>query len=189
MTRHTIDVDGHPLAMWSKRPPPPPETTRGAIVFLHGRTWSAVPDFDLQVKGEQRSVMDAFVEQGFATYALDLRGYGESPRDATGWLTPDRAADDLAVALKWVHEREREFEEDKETVRTAGPYGEGKAAGGAASGDRGRPPGVPRALHGQGAWLPGRRASRAMTGARSGPRCGCRQRESRPLRRARSAAP
>ena len=87
--------------MWAKKP----ENPKGSIVFLHGRTWSGVPDFDLQVEGEHRSVMDAFIEQGYATYALDLRGYGESPRDETGWLTPDRAAKDLGAALIWVHEQ------------------------------------------------------------------------------------
>ena len=101
-TRHTVLVDGHPLAMWAKVPADP----KGSIVFVHGRTWSGVPDFDLQVPGEHRSVMDAFVEQGYATYAIDLRGYGESPRDDTGWLTPDRAAEDLAVALAWVYEQQ-----------------------------------------------------------------------------------
>lgn len=104
LMRHTIDVDGQPLAMWSKRPDES-KNIRGVIVFLHGRTWSALPDFDLQVPGEKRSVMDALVEKGYATYALDLRGYGESPRDDTGWLTPDRAAEDLAAALRWVHEQ------------------------------------------------------------------------------------
>jgi pimeloyl-ACP methyl ester carboxylesterase len=103
LQRHTVDVDGQPLALWEKRPQGPQEPL-GAIVFLHGRTWSALPDFDLQLPGESRSVMDALVAEGYATYALDLRGYGESPRDATGWLTPDRAADDLNVVLKWVRE-------------------------------------------------------------------------------------
>lgn len=109
LTRHTIDVEGQALAMWSKHPVDTKgdRGVRGVIVFLHGRTWSALPDFDLQVPGEKRSVMDALVEQGYVTYALDLRGYGESPRDDTGWLTPDRAADDLAAALRWVHEQSR----------------------------------------------------------------------------------
>jgi pimeloyl-ACP methyl ester carboxylesterase len=89
---------GHPLALWEKRAPRP---TR-AIVLVHGRTWSSVPDFDLQVGGEQRSLMDALVAKGYAVYALDLRGYGATPRDASGWNTPKGAADDLAAALAWV---------------------------------------------------------------------------------------
>jgi pimeloyl-ACP methyl ester carboxylesterase len=31
-----------------------------------------------------------------------LRGYGETPRDATGWLTPRRAATDVINVLAWV---------------------------------------------------------------------------------------
>jgi pimeloyl-ACP methyl ester carboxylesterase len=35
-------------------------------------------------------------------YAIDLRGYGATPRDITGWLTPQRAADDVAAVLQWI---------------------------------------------------------------------------------------
>ncbi len=44
--------------------------------------------------------MDALVAQGYAAYAIDLRGYGATPRDATGFLTPERAAADVAAALR-----------------------------------------------------------------------------------------
>jgi pimeloyl-ACP methyl ester carboxylesterase len=33
---------------------------------------------------------------------VDLRGYGETPRDASGWLTPRRSAADVANVLAWV---------------------------------------------------------------------------------------
>ena len=96
--KHVVMSAGHPLAVWEKRAARP---TR-AIVLLHGRTWSSIPDFDLQVSGERRSLMDALVAKGYAVYALDLRGYGATPRDASGWNSPNRAADDLAVTLAWV---------------------------------------------------------------------------------------
>ncbi len=100
--RHEVVADdGHALAVWAKIPAEP----RGAIVLLHGRTWSGRPDFDLQVPGEQRSTMDALAAAGLATYALDLRGYGETPRDNTGWNTPDRATKDLLAVLTWVSGR------------------------------------------------------------------------------------
>ena len=86
------------MALWEKRAAKP---TR-AIVLLHGRTWSSLPDFDLQVPGEHRSLMDALVAKGYAVYALDLRGYGGTPRDASGWVNPNRAAADLAAAVEWV---------------------------------------------------------------------------------------
>ncbi len=93
--------DGHAIAVWARAPAEP----RGAIVLLHGRTWSARPDFDLQVPGEGPSTMEAFAEAGIAAYAPDLRGYGETPRDATGWNTPDRASADLIAVLEWVRAR------------------------------------------------------------------------------------
>jgi pimeloyl-ACP methyl ester carboxylesterase len=99
--RHTVDVDGHPVALWEKS-----ATDAGeAILLVHGRTWSAVPDFDLQVEGEDLSLMDGLVEHGYAVFAVDLRGYGATPRDRTGWLTPQRAALDLAAVLEWIAER------------------------------------------------------------------------------------
>jgi pimeloyl-ACP methyl ester carboxylesterase len=105
LTRHEVRVDDHPLVVWSKAAPDP----WAVLVLVHGRTWSALPDFDLQVphRGTERprSSMDAFVAQGLTTYAIDQRGYGATPRDATGFLTPDRAATDLAAVLAWVHQR------------------------------------------------------------------------------------
>ncbi len=86
------------MAVWARRPAAPV----GAIVLVHGRTWSSRPDFDLQVPGLQRSVMTSFSSQGFAAYAVDLRGYGETPRDSTGWLTPKRSAADVVNVLAWV---------------------------------------------------------------------------------------
>ena len=82
---------GHSLALWEKRAPQP----KRAIVLVHGRTWSSLPDFDLQVSGEHRSLMDALVAKGYAVYALDLRGYGATARDRTGWNSPDQAAEKL----------------------------------------------------------------------------------------------
>jgi pimeloyl-ACP methyl ester carboxylesterase len=99
--RFTVASDGHQMAVWARRP----ATPKGAILLVHGRTWSSRPDFDLQVPGMQRSVMMSFAAQGFAAYAVDLRGYGETPRDATGWMTPKRAATDIVNVLSWIAER------------------------------------------------------------------------------------
>ena len=106
LERHVVTVDQHPITVWSKAPSSP----ANAIVLVHGRTWSALPDFDLQVPGQgarerSHSLMDALVAEGFATYAIDQRGYGSTPRDETGFLTPDRAAADLAAVLAWARER------------------------------------------------------------------------------------
>lgn len=100
--RFEVVADGHPLSVWMKRPANP----RGAILLVHGRTWSALPNFDLQVEGTSRSLMDALVRRGYAVYAIDNRGYGATPRDQTGWLTPSRAAKDVSIVLRWVSKRE-----------------------------------------------------------------------------------
>jgi alpha-beta hydrolase superfamily lysophospholipase len=99
--RHDVVVDGHHLAVWQKRAAQP----RAAILLVHGRTWSSLPNFDLQVPGERRSFMDALVDAGFDVFAVDLRGYGATARDGTGWLTPDRAVADVTGVLGWMQQR------------------------------------------------------------------------------------
>jgi alpha-beta hydrolase superfamily lysophospholipase len=98
LERFTVPSDGHPMAVLARRPVNP----RGAILLVHGMTWSARPDFDLQVPGLQRSVMTSLAALGFAAYGVDLRGYGETPRDTTGWSTPRRSAADVTNVLVWV---------------------------------------------------------------------------------------
>jgi pimeloyl-ACP methyl ester carboxylesterase len=99
--RHTVVVDGHPLALWGREVSNP----KAHILLLHGRTWSALPDFDLQVKGEDLSFMSGLNELGYSAWALDARGYGSTPRDSTGWLTPDRATADVTAVLGWLRNK------------------------------------------------------------------------------------
>lgn len=99
--QHQVSVDGFALTVWEKSPARP----RGALLLVHGRTWSALPNFDLQIPSGGLSLMDALAGEGYAAYAVDLRGYGATPRDATGWLTPARAAADVAAVLRWISGR------------------------------------------------------------------------------------
>lgn len=91
--------DGLSLAVWGKRPTAAPRAT---ILLLHGRTWSSLPNFDLHVTGLHVSLMDALVRRGYAVYALDQRGYGATPRDSSGWITPVQAELDAMSALDWI---------------------------------------------------------------------------------------
>ncbi|WP_339665377.1 alpha/beta hydrolase [Maribacter arcticus] len=100
LLRHTVLSNGHPMAVWEKKA----ENPKGLILFVHGRTWSGVPDFDLQVEGEELSLMDGLVEQGYSAYAIDLRGYGKTPRDATEWSSPEIASNDILNILNWISE-------------------------------------------------------------------------------------
>lgn len=99
--RHTVMADGHPIAVWEKSVSNP----KGHILLHHGRTWSSIPDFDLQVPDESLSLMDGFNDMGYSAWAMDARGYGATPRDSSGWTTPDRAAQDMATVLDWLQER------------------------------------------------------------------------------------
>ncbi len=99
--KHTVISKKHPMVVWEKKA----VDNKGIILFVHGRTWSAIPDFDLQVEGEDLSLMDGMVAQGYSTYAIDLRGYGATPRDKTQWNSPNKAADDILNVLHWISEK------------------------------------------------------------------------------------
>ena len=78
--QRTVEADGHPMALWEKSVAQP----RGHILLHHGRTWSSILDFDLQVSGVDLSLMDGFNNMGYSVWALDARGYGETPEIAVG---------------------------------------------------------------------------------------------------------
>ena len=103
-TEHWTNKGDVRLFLWQKRLRDAAPAC-GTILFVHGSSMASQPTFDLQVPGEARSFMDALVAEGYAAYALDLRGYGATPRDATGFLTPERAAADVAAALRTIGDR------------------------------------------------------------------------------------
>ncbi|MEK9500738.1 alpha/beta fold hydrolase [Gemmatimonadota bacterium DH-20] len=100
LERLEVDSDGHALTVWARVP----ESAVATVLLLHGRTWSSLPDFDLQVEGESLSLMQALAGEDIAVYALDARGYGATPRDESGWLDPDRMALDVVRVLEWLGE-------------------------------------------------------------------------------------
>jgi len=107
LDKEIVFSQGHPMTVWHKSNTDE-KTNKGVILLLHGRTWSALPDFDLQLKGERLSVMEHLVALGFDVWALDARGYGGTPRDDTGWNNPNKAAKDVANIVKWLNKKTAE---------------------------------------------------------------------------------
>ena len=102
--KHDVVVDdGHHLTVWQRRGALPRATK---ILLIHGRTWSSLPNFDLRVAGEERSFIDALGSSGLDVLAVDLRGYGATPRDPSGFLTPDRAVADVAAVVTWMQQQD-----------------------------------------------------------------------------------
>jgi len=98
LERFTVAVSGHPTAVWSRRA----TTPVGTVVLVHGRTWSARTAFDFEPHVGSRSLLKVLASAGFAAYAVDLPGYGETPRDSSGWLRPTQAAETVEAVLKFV---------------------------------------------------------------------------------------
>ncbi len=99
--RLTVEAAGQQVTVWSRRP----EHPQAVVVLVHGRTWSARPAFDFEPRSASRSLLKALAGAGFATYAIDLPGYGSSPRDSSGWLAPGRAAEEVEAVLRFVARR------------------------------------------------------------------------------------
>lgn len=101
MIEHRIKINHHTFAVYEKKH----DLAKEVIVLIHGKTISALPNFDLQVESGNVSVMDVFVEKGFQVYAMDMRGFGNTPRDASGWINPEKAFRDVVGLLEWVIQR------------------------------------------------------------------------------------
>jgi pimeloyl-ACP methyl ester carboxylesterase len=95
----TVPVAGGELFAWSVRPANHPGGP--AAVFVHGKTFPSVPDFDLQVPGagETHSYMEYLARGGVHAFCFDHRGFGASFKPAEGSLFTSRvrARDLLAV--------------------------------------------------------------------------------------------
>lgn len=50
--------------------------------------------------------MDLLASKGITSYALDLRGMGETNRDVSGWTTPKKSVEDVRDTLMFLKERD-----------------------------------------------------------------------------------
>jgi alpha-beta hydrolase superfamily lysophospholipase len=99
--RLTFDAAGQELTVWSRLP----ERAKAAVILVHGRTWSARTAFDFESRSGNRSLLRSLAAAGFATYAVDLPGYGSSARDRAYWLSPTHAAEDVEALVRFVTQR------------------------------------------------------------------------------------
>ena len=88
-----------------------PTGKRGTVLFVHGSSMASQPTFDLTVPGRpDSSVMDWFARRGFATWCVDMEGYGRSDKSRPINSDIANGADDLAAATDYI-----------ERTRGAGP--------------------------------------------------------------------
>lgn len=109
--------DNHPLSVYGIESDQPSQATNDEhsvrpILLLHGRTWSSVPVYHLlggphqkEQGQESRSLMEALLANGLQPYAMDFRGFGGTPVDATKCVEPYRCVADVETVLKWMTER------------------------------------------------------------------------------------
>ena len=81
------------------------DTSKGAVLFVHGSSMASTPTFDLQVAGRPySSAMDWFCGQGFATWCVDMEGYGRSSKHRDINSDIANGADDLIAATDYIAE-------------------------------------------------------------------------------------
>jgi len=126
---HTVpsEMDGHPLSVYTIQQQNEEQqedntSNRTPVLLLHGRTWSSVPVYHLvgeddldsineisnhQEEGEEGnnfSLMEALYNTGhIQPYAMDFRGFGNTPKDEEGYVEPLKCVKDVVSVLKWIH--------------------------------------------------------------------------------------
>ena len=98
-----VSVAGGELSAWSVRPAGHPDGP--TLVFVHGKTFPSVPDFDLQVPGaaQTHSYMEYLARRGVHCWCFDHRGFGASWKPVEGSLFTSRVrAQDLLAVLATV---------------------------------------------------------------------------------------
>lgn len=122
--------DGHPLAVYTiPTDGANDRQQRTPVLLLHGRTWSSVPVYHLvggrkdngtDVYGESRSLIEAlFNTNRIQPYAMDFRGFGGTPKDASGFVEPLRCVKDVVSVLNWIQSCVAGGETGKEASRPA----------------------------------------------------------------------
>lgn len=135
LVRHeVIAEDGHPLRVY-QRPlaesydpcfTAPSMHSSRKILLVHGRTWSSRPVYDLNVVDSESapgtlSLLMILSSLGIDAHAVDLRGFGETAPDSSGYCRPSQCCKDLRDVMKWLEDRPtlRDTADDEVDVRPA----------------------------------------------------------------------
>ena len=110
-TVHSED-DDHPLAVYTIKDEAEdeaecPQRDRIPVLLLHGRTWSSLPVYHLtKCESNNRSLIQALYDNNnIQPYSLDFRGFGGTPKDASGFVEPLKCVSDAVSVLNWIHDK------------------------------------------------------------------------------------
>ena len=80
-----------------------PNSSKGTVLFVHGSSMAGQPTFDLKVPGRPgSSAMDWFAQAGYATWSVDMEGYGRSDKKRPINCDIANGVDDLAAATDYI---------------------------------------------------------------------------------------
>ncbi len=97
-----VDSDGYKLFV--REVVPKRHKSRDYILFIHGLTFPAIADFDLQIPGY--SVAEFLARNGFNCCIFDIRGYGKSDKPDDGEpLTMAKRARDISAVFEYLKEK------------------------------------------------------------------------------------
>jgi pimeloyl-ACP methyl ester carboxylesterase len=90
------------LFLWEKFAASP-GGKKGVVLFVHGSSMASQPTFDLHVPGRPHSsAMDWFAGHGFATWCVDMEGYGRSDKRRPINCDIANGVDDLIAATDYI---------------------------------------------------------------------------------------
>ena len=100
-TDHVVEVPGGVVHAWEVTLASEGGSTAPVVIFLHGATWSGRPNFDLGF--EDYSTMEHFAREGWDTFAVDARGYGQSTDpEGENWSEAADVVKDLRVVVEQI---------------------------------------------------------------------------------------
>ena len=103
---HWVSRDGHRLHVWEKclaNRDLEPSSSEKVTLLVHGGTYSGQTDYDLQVPGNDYSLMDHLAGQGHDVFTFAVWGYGKSDRPRDGFqVTTESAVQDAAAVIETI---------------------------------------------------------------------------------------